>query len=93
MNPDTNAVEWVDVIVKLVTMGGFGALVWYLVVRHIPEIEERHRSERHEWRTFIRGRDEALSKVVDDFTDELSESRTELAQLRTEIRGLSNARN
>tara|TARA_R100001129_G_scaffold118849_2_gene82339 strand:+ start:341 stop:622 length:282 start_codon:yes stop_codon:yes gene_type:complete len=93
MNPDTNAVEWVDVIVKLVTMGGFGALVWYLVVRHIPAIEERHRSERHEWRTFIRGRDEALSKVVDDFTDELSESRTELAQLRTEIRGLSNARN
>ena len=93
MNPDTNAVEWVDVIVKLVTMGGFGALVWYLVVRHIPAIEERHRSERHEWRTFIRGRDEALSKVIDDFTDELSESRSELAQLRTEIRGLNNARN
>lgn len=92
MTPDTNAIEWVDVIVKLVTMGGFGALVWYLVVKHIPAIEDRHRTERHEWRAFIRGRDEALTKVIDDFTEEIKESRTELTQLRTEVRGFHQSR-
>ena len=28
--------EWVDPVVKLVTAGGFGALVWYLVIKHMP---------------------------------------------------------
>ena len=92
MTSDTNALELADVIVKLVTMGGFGALVWFLIVRHIPAIEDRHRNERHEWRTFIRGRDEALTKVIDDFTDEIKESRTELTQLRTEVRGFHQSR-
>lgn len=45
--------QWVDAIVQLVTAGGFGALVWYLICRHIPDIETRHRDERTEWRTFL----------------------------------------
>lgn len=37
---------WIDPIVRLVTAGGFGALVWYLVVKQIPAIEKRHSDER-----------------------------------------------
>ena len=40
------APQWVNTIVQLTTAGGFGALVWYLVVRHIPAIELRHKDER-----------------------------------------------
>jgi len=87
MNPDANAAEWVDVVIRLVTAGGFGALVWYLVVKHIPNIEARHKKERDEWRAFIGGRDEALKEVIDEFTSEVKQSRQELAELKVEVRG------
>ena len=87
MNPDANAAEWVDVVIRLVTAGGFGALVWYLVVKHIPNIEARHKKERDEWRVFIGGRDEALKEVIDEFTSEVKQSRQELAELKVEVRG------
>lgn len=45
-DPVSVSVNWVGPIIQLVTAGGFGALVWYLVVKHIPAIEERHRLER-----------------------------------------------
>jgi len=40
--------EWVGYLTQLATAGGFGALVWYLVMKHIPAIEARHREERLE---------------------------------------------
>lgn len=42
----TNAFDWVTPVIQLATSGGFGALVWYLITKHLPKIEERHRTER-----------------------------------------------
>ena len=86
------AIEWVDVVVKLVTAGGFGALVWYLVVKHIPLIEERHRVERNEWKDFIANRDESLKLVISNFVSEVKESREEMMRLKNEIQTLNNKR-
>ena len=55
---------WVQPIVQLATAGGFGALVWYLVVRHIPNIEQRHRDERKEWLDYIKQRDDAFEQLT-----------------------------
>jgi len=41
--------DWVESFVKLSTMGGFGALLWYIMVKYLPVIEERHRQEREKW--------------------------------------------
>ena len=48
MPPSPSQLSWVEPIIQLVTAGGFGALAWYLVVKHIPKMEQRHREERKE---------------------------------------------
>ena len=77
--------DWVDTLVKLVTAGGFGALVWYLVVKHIPAIEDRHRTERTEWREYIAKRDDSLNSLIKDFHESIEQVRKELSELRNDI--------
>jgi hypothetical protein len=55
--------SWIEPLVQLATAGGFGALVWYLVVKHIPSIEERHQSERGEWLQYIQRRDDDFDEM------------------------------
>lgn len=55
--PDNTQIEWVTPIINLVTSGGFGALAWYLIVKHYPAMEARHREERKEWK-------ESLEKII-----------------------------
>jgi len=38
--------DWVGTVTDVATAGGFCALVWYLIVKHIPRIEDRHQLER-----------------------------------------------
>jgi len=45
--------DWVEPLIKLSTMGGFGALLWYTWVRYLPVVEERHRREREQWSTIM----------------------------------------
>lgn len=40
--------EWAAPVIQLVTSGGFGALAWYLIVKHGPRVDEMHRVERKE---------------------------------------------
>ena len=72
--------NWVGPVIQLVTAGGFGALVWYLIVKHIPAIDERHREERREddkryreerkeWLEYIDRRDKALEATAKQFMD------------------------
>lgn len=44
-------------IIALATNGGFAALLWYFVVKHIPAITSTHLSERKEWLDYIKSRD------------------------------------
>lgn len=65
---EENAVfEWVQPVIQLVTAGGFGALVWYMVVKHIPSIETRHKEERLEWLQYIEKRDAKLESLTQSF--------------------------
>lgn len=45
-----NDLTWVDSVIQIATTGGFSALVWYMMVKYIPAIEERHREDRRQWR-------------------------------------------
>ena len=70
--------EWVQALVQLATAGGFAALLWYMVIKHIPAIEDRHRSERQEWLVYIRARDSEYDQLVRDSLKAISELREEL---------------
>lgn len=72
--------DWVAPFVQLVTAGGFGSLVWYFIVKHIPAIEARHAAERladevrwtaerGEWLGYIEKRDKQFEQQAKDFTD------------------------
>lgn len=75
MTPD---MTWVDSIIQVATAGGFSALVWYLLVKHVPAIEERHREDRRQWAESLERmhmetvqRMDAISKRVSDAIDKL----------------------
>lgn len=68
-----NNFEWVSPVVQLTTAGGFTTLVWYLMVKYIPSIEERHRTERTELFNYIKERDKKVEDVTASFQKELSD--------------------
>jgi hypothetical protein len=43
---DDTSMDWVGPVINLVTTGGFGALLWYLVAKRMPEQEKTRREER-----------------------------------------------
>ena len=52
-------------IIQAATSGGFAALVWYLVVKHIPSITESHKKERDEWLAYMKLSDQAREKMIE----------------------------
>ena len=77
---------WAQPLIQLATGGGFAALVWYLVVKHIPGIETRHQSERAEWLGYIKKRD-------DEFEEIYRQQLQEQIHIRTELRHINEALN
>ena len=59
-----NEFGWIGPVTNLATAGGFAALVWYLVIKHIPAIENRHLEERNGWMEYARKRDDAFEKLM-----------------------------
>ena len=84
MPADTAAdsMSWVGPIIQLVTAGGFGALVWFLIVKHIPSIEDRHKVERGEWLGYIEKRDNSYEQLAKEHTEAVNELKSELQMLR-----------
>lgn len=78
---DGNELSWAQPIVQLVTAGGFGALVWYMIVKHIPAIEERHRSEREEWLVYIKKRDNQFDEMLRSNMELNNEVKNKIEQL------------
>jgi hypothetical protein len=64
---------WVASIIQLATAGGFGAFSWYLVIKHIPIIEERHKSERDEWKEYLSKRDDELKGILKELINSQNE--------------------
>ena len=81
-----------DSVIQLVTAGGFGALVWYLVVKHIPGIESRHKTERLEFLRYIEKRDEDYEVIVKEALTLFGEVRTEIRQLREKVNEYTKSR-
>ena len=80
--------SWVSPIIQLVTAGGFGALVWYLIVKHQPAIDERHRDERAEWLEYIRKRDSDFEELSTKFVSLCLKLEHELAELQEKVDGI-----
>ncbi|MCW4040565.1 MAG: hypothetical protein NWE83_07415 [Candidatus Bathyarchaeota archaeon] len=80
---------WVELIVQLATAGGFGALVWYLVVKHIPHIEERHQNERSEWLDYIKRRDDDFDQMYQKNLEQNMEIQNRLEKLQIRIENVS----
>lgn len=62
-----DAMDWVDPVIQLTTAGGFGALVWYLVVKQIPQMETFHREERKLFMVELERRDAKLVGLVNEY--------------------------
>ncbi len=77
--------EWVQPVIQLVTSGGFGALVWYILMYHIPGIEQRHREERDRWMEYIDKRDEENKEVFDRYLQSIDMIKDELKALERKI--------
>ena len=80
--------QWIE----FATTGGFLVLSWYLLVRHIPLIEERHRTERdqhqaerREWLEYIQRRDDNFERLTREHIESLAQIRNDINQLRTSI--------
>lgn len=82
------SVDWVQSIIQLVTAGGFGALVWYLIVKHIPAIDLRHQKERKEMLEYIEKRDVKFEEIASGFTEAMSQNSLQLAELQREMSDL-----
>lgn len=82
---------WATPVIQLVTAGGFGALVWYFVVKHIPAIEARHRVDRTEWMETYREerqrwadshekRDQEFLKAIQKLSESVNLLRSEITK-------------
>lgn len=76
-------IAWVSGLIQLATAGGLGTLAWYLVVKHIPFIEARHASERMEWLTYVRARDEQFERLTREALESVSQLRSAIEKLHT----------
>ena len=72
---------WVAPILQLVTAGGFGALAWYLIVRHLPTVEKEHREERATWMAYNEKRDNEESRRAEKNIEALVKVEEALKQL------------
>ena len=72
--------DWVPSVVQLATAGGFGAIVWYMLIKHIPSIEQRHKEERQtieerhakersDWREYLSSRDAAVDQMMNKIAE------------------------
>ncbi len=80
-----SALDWVSPVIQLTTAGGFGALVWYLVIKHIPGIERRHKSERDEWLAYIQKRDQVSDGVARNYIESVASLRQDLQRIEVKI--------
>lgn len=87
------SMDWVQPVIQLVTAGGFGALVWYFVVKLIPsvearhkeeraEIEQRHKDERSAWLSYIDKRDMEFQALFKANSEALAKNAVELHDLK-----------
>ena len=82
---NNTGLEWVSPLVTLATSGGFAALVWYLVVKHIPAIEDRHQTERGEWRAYMESRDARFEEIIKEFRETINEHRVAIEAVKNEL--------
>lgn len=85
---DVMSVDWVAAVIQVATAGGFGALVWYLIVKHIPAIQAAHKEERDEWRAYIDKRDDAFGVLVERFRTAIETTHGQLNTLTHSIADL-----
>jgi hypothetical protein len=81
-----------ETVVTIVTNGGFGALVWYLIVKHMPAVERRHEAERDRWMAWIDNRDTAKQQseaaqleAMHTLNKQLADYDKQLALLREKV--------
>ena len=88
----TDLLPWSTSVIQLATATGFAGLVWYLVVKHIPSIESRHKEERDEWLSYIRSRDESFQALATQFVKEVTRIETRLNDIDANVKGSRNDR-
>ena len=81
-----------DAIIALSTQGGMAAFGWWILVKHLPRIEDRHREERQDFIRYMEKRDERTERITSEFRaiaekygDEIGDIRRDLSELRNSI--------
>lgn len=79
---DGTAASWASPVIQLVTAGGFGALVWYLVTKQIPKMQREALSELRKEREVNR---EEIASIIEDMREDRRNSKVEAEQARKEF--------
>ena len=80
-----NDVEWIKTVSTLAQTLGFGGLVWYLVVRHIPAIELRNKEERESERKEFLETIDGYRELINASDEARSARETEQREFMTAI--------
>ena len=62
---------WSEAVVHLATSAGFGGLVWYLIVRTWPSIQERHDKQMAAEKSYQHERDLKLDASLDKIHEDI----------------------
>ncbi len=73
--------EWLDIASRFGIAGVLGVLLWFLLVKHVPQIEQRHETERKEWRAERQSWQEYLRKRDDDIVGLMTELKSQNARI------------
>ena len=88
--------EWIASIVQLATAGGYGTLTWYLLVKHLPNREDRHREERLGFITAMESRDKRIETILGEYHRTIEKHIEQMAEVAHVLRDvqseLANAR-
>lgn len=57
---DESTLPWASSVIQLSTAAGFAGLTWFLLIKRLPSLEERHLCERKEWLAKIEEMEDAL---------------------------------
>ena len=63
----------VESIIQVATTGGFGALLWYVIVKQLPKLQDIHRQERSEWSQQMKQQGEEFTAAIEKRDQKLAD--------------------
>lgn len=91
MTPDAAATSWIEIVSNLSATGVLAWFCWYLITKHLPKMEDRHREERAELVASLEAKDDKHDEVVEAFNRTMQRSNEVQAESNIRLGGLEKS--